>query len=186
LPVTLSIQGCMAVGKTTAVNYLKKHASYVHVSYENNSAVIQTIKTRHLNKNIFDDYVEIQKLWIQNEIVRWEEAQTHRCSVMDFGAEEIEFYTWNYPKSIGVDWNIGLALHKELEQLKHCMPNRILFLEASEDTLQKRKEKDTSRSRTFFEYYIKNMMPLKEAWCTAHWNADRLNVESAFQKGNRL
>ena len=105
---------------------------------------------------------------------------------MDFGAEEIEFYTWNYPKSIGVDWNIGLALHKELEQLKHCMPNRILFLEASEDTLQKRKEKDTSRSRTFFEYYIKNMMPLKEAWCTAHWNADRLNVESAFQKGNRL
>jgi ribonucleotide reductase beta subunit family protein with ferritin-like domain len=31
---------------------------------------------------------------------------------MDFGAEEIEFYTINYPKIIGVDWDIEKALKR--------------------------------------------------------------------------
>lgn len=26
------------------------------------------------------------------------------CTVMDFGAEEIELFTLNYPKSMGLDW----------------------------------------------------------------------------------
>ena len=30
----LSLQGCMAVGKTTAVRYLQENAPYVHISYE--------------------------------------------------------------------------------------------------------------------------------------------------------
>ena len=30
----LSLQGCMAVGKTSAADYLKEHAPYLHVQYE--------------------------------------------------------------------------------------------------------------------------------------------------------
>lgn len=45
---------------------------------------------------------------------------------MDFGAEEIEFYTLNYPITIGQDWEIENALHKELELVRKCMPTRIL------------------------------------------------------------
>lgn len=47
---------------------------------------------------------------------------------LDFGAEEIEFYTLNYPKTIGQEWEIENALQKELEQVRKCMPTRILFL----------------------------------------------------------
>ena len=51
---------------------------------------------------------------------------------MDFGAEEIVFYTLNYPRSMGWDWEVEIPLQKELEQVKGCLPHRILFLDASE------------------------------------------------------
>ena len=47
----LSLQGCMAVGKTTAVRYLQEHAPDIHISYEDNSDVIAEIKRRNLDKN---------------------------------------------------------------------------------------------------------------------------------------
>lgn len=57
--MVLSLQGCMAVGKTTALNCLRENASYVNVSYEENSEVVQTIRDRKLDKNKFEDYLEI-------------------------------------------------------------------------------------------------------------------------------
>lgn len=100
----LSLQGCMAVGKTTAVNYLLQNAPYIHISYEVNRDIIDEVKHRQLDKNKYDDYLEIPKMWLNKEVVRWHKAIKFPCSVMDFGAEEIEFYTLNYPKSIGVEW----------------------------------------------------------------------------------
>ena len=123
----LSLQGCMAVGKTTAVRYLQEHAPYIHVSYEINTDVVEEIKRRGLDKNKFEDYVEIQKLWLNKEIIRWEKAKNYPCSIMDFGAEEIEFYTLNYPKTIGEDWDVETALKDELQAVRNCMPQSILF-----------------------------------------------------------
>ena len=129
----LSLQGCMAVEKTTAVSYLKKHAPYVNISYEENASVIRQIKSRGLDKNEYGDYLEIQKLWIENEVLRFQKASPFPCTVMDFGAEEIEFYTLNYPKTIGKSWDVNHALQDELARLRACMPARILFLDASEE-----------------------------------------------------
>ena len=56
----LSLQGCMAVGKTTAVTYLKENAPYVNISYEINSDIIQQVKDRKLDKNKYEDYLEIK------------------------------------------------------------------------------------------------------------------------------
>lgn len=39
---------------------------------------------------------------------RNEKAQLWECTMMDFGAEEIEFYTLNYPKTIGADWDVDI------------------------------------------------------------------------------
>ena len=181
MPIILSLQGCMAVGKTAAVNYIKENAPYVNVSYENNTDIIEQIKSKHLNKNVFEDYIEIQKLWIQKEIIRWEKAQKHTCSIMDFGAEEIEFYTLNYPKAAGVSWNAYDKLHDELEALKKCMPDRILFLNASENTLRTHKENDKTRSRNFFEYHLKYLLPLKKEWFLKKKNVDVLNVDNLSQ-----
>lgn len=176
--MVLSLQGCMAVGKTTAVRYLREHAPYVHISYEDNADVIEAVRRRALDKNRYEDYLEIQKLWLMKEVRRWEKARAYGCTVMDFGAEEIEFYTLHYPKSIGKDWEVEQALQKELAAVRDCMPERILYLRASEETLRRRKEGDATRSRTFFEHHLTHMLPLKEAWFLQKENVDVLDVDA--------
>lgn len=176
--VILSLQGCMAVGKTTAVNYLQANAPYVNISYEINSDVVDEVKQRKLDKNIYEDYLEIQKLWLNKEVVRYNKAKEFSCSIMDFGAEEIEFYTLNYPITIGQDWEIENELHKELELVRKCMPTRILFLDASNEVLRKHKENDSTRSRNFFEHHLEYLLPLKRKWFIGKDNVDVLNVDN--------
>lgn len=174
----LSLQGCMAVGKTTAVRYLQEKAPYVHISYEINTDIIDEVKQRQLDKNKYEDYLEIQKLWLDKEVVRCNKAKEFPCSIMDFGAEEIEFYTLNYPITIGQKWEIENALKKELEQVRKCMPTRILFLDASNEVLRKHKENDNTRSRNFFEHHLKHLLPLKRQWFIGKENVDVLNVDN--------
>ena len=173
----LSLQGCMAVGKTTAVRYLQTNAPYINISYEINTDIVEEVKRRNLYKNVYEDYLEIQKLWLKKEVLRYEKAKQYPCSVMDFGAEEIEFYTLNYPKSIGVDWEIENALKKELDEVRQCMPDRILFLDASDDVLRSHKQNDPTRSRNFFEHHLTHMMPLKRQWFLGRENVDLLMVD---------
>lgn len=96
---------------------------------------------------------------------------------MDFGAEEIEFYTLNYPKTIGVDWEIEQPLKPELDAVRKCMPDRILFLNASEETLRRNKQNDSTRSRNFFDHYLQNFLPLKKAWFLGRPDVDVLDVD---------
>ena len=173
----LSLQGCMAVGKTTAVRYLQENAPYINISYEDIGDVVAEIKRRGLNKNVYEDYLEIQKLWLKNEVVRYAKASEHKCSIMDFGAEEIEFYTINYPKSIGADWEVENALKKELDEVRSCMPDRILFMDASDEVLRAHKQNDTTRSRNSFEHHLTHMMPLKRQWFLGKDNVDLLMVD---------
>ena len=178
----LSLQGCMAVGKTTAVRYLQENAPYVNISYEINTDVVEEVKGRKLDKNVYADYLEIQKSWLNKEVVRYNKAKDFKCSIMDFGAEEIEFYTLNYPKTIGKDWDVENALKKELEEVRKCMPTRILFLDASNEVLLKHKENDTTRSRNFFDHHIKYLLPLKRNWFIGKENVDVLNVDNLTAK----
>lgn len=175
--MVLSLQGCMAVGKTTAARYLQEYAPYLHISYESNGEVIKEVKKRKLNKNVYEDYLEIQRLWLRNEVVRYEEAIKYPCSVMDLGAEEIIFYTINYPKSIGAGWEVENALRSELDAARKCLPERILFMDASDEVLQARKDGDATRSREFFEYYLQKMMPLKREWFLGKENVDVLRID---------
>lgn len=173
----LSLQGCMAVGKTTAVRYLQENVPYIHISYEDTRAVIEEVRKRKLNKTNYADYLEIQKLWLDNEVVRYQKAIRYPCSIMDFGAEEIEFYTLSYPKSIGTDWEVENALKAELEAVRACLPDRILFLDASEKVLRQHKENDETRSRQFFEQYLETLLPLKRQWFAQKENVDYLLVD---------
>lgn len=178
----LSLQGCMAVGKTTAVKYLQENAPYINISYETNTDIVEEVKRRQLNKNRFEDYIEIQKLWLNKEVVRWGKAKDFPCSVMDFGAEEIEFYTLNYPKTIGENWDVESALKKELEAVRKCMPTRILFLDASDETLKQHKKNDLTRTRNFFEHHLKYLLPLKREWFYEKENVDILMIDGLNKK----
>lgn len=182
MSMVLSLQGCMAVGKTTALQYIQRHVPYVNVSFESNRHIVELVKARNLDKNVFEDYIEIQKLWIQNEITRWENAQKYDCTIMDFGAEEIEFYTFAYPQTIGANWDVEAGLHEELVKLRKCLPDRILYLDASEETLRKHKENDTKSTRKSFDYYIKNMLPLKRKWFIEKDNVDVMNIDGMDRK----
>ena len=175
--MVLSLQGCMAVGKTTALRLLETRAPELCVSYEDNAAVIAEVRRRGLNKSRFEDYVAIQRLWLQNELDRYERVKDAPCTVMDFGAEEIEFYTLCYPASIGQSWPVADALEHELAAVQRCMPEKILFLDASEDTLRRRRDGDATRSRTFFEHHLTHLMPLKRAWFAQKPNVDWLNTD---------
>lgn len=184
----LSLQGCMAVGKTTAVRYIQEKAPYINISYEDNTDIIEEIRCRNLDKNRYEDYLEIQKLWLRKEVLRYEKAAKYPCSIMDFGAEEIEFYTLNYPKSIGEDWEVENALNKELTEVRSCMPNRILFLDASDDVLRSHKQHDDTRTRNFFEHHLQHLMPLKREWFLNKENVDWLMVDdlSAEEMGQKV
>lgn len=176
--MVLSLQGCMAAGKTTALKYLRENAPYVNVSYEENSEVVQAIRNRILEKNKYEDHLESQRLWLDNDVRRFERVEDLPCTVMDFGVEEIEFHTINYPKAIGKDWDIENALKDELIGVRKCMPARILFLDASDDTLRQRKQSDPNRARSSFEYYLKHLMPLKRTWFSKMSNVDYLLVNN--------
>ena len=184
----LSLQGCMAVGKTTVVNRLRDNAPWVHISYEENADVIRRVKESGLDKNRYEDYLQIQRLWIENEVSRYRSAAGYPCTVMDFGAEEIEFYTLHYPQSIGQVWEIENALKDELAELRRCLPSRILFLDASEETLRARRAHDPVRTRPFFEHHLQRLMPLKREWFARKDNVDWLCVDelSPQEVGERV
>ena len=180
--MVLSLQGCMASGKTTAIKYIQKNVPYVNISYEVNDDIIKQIIARNLNKNNFEDYIAIQKLWIAKEIQRFNSAKEFDCTIMDFGAEEIEFYTLHYPKTIGEIWDVEENLKEELKELRSVMPDRILFFEATEETLKKRKENDTTRSRTFFNHHLEYLLPIKNEWFRSRPNVDIMNVDELSPK----
>ena len=174
--IVLSLQGGMAVGKTTAARYLARHAPDLHVCLEDNRAVIGQLQRLGLDKTRCDDYIRIQRLWLQHEVDRWQQAQPWPCTVMDFGAEEIEFYTLHYPRTIGQDWDVECPLARELTAVRRCMPRRILFLDAPDPVLRRRKEGDAARDRGFFEHYLQELLPLKRAWFAQKDNVDVLQT----------
>lgn len=57
--------------------------------------------------------------------------------MVDFGSGEIGFYPLNYPKAIGVDWDVAKII-----SFKKFPPKRILYLSATNETLLERKAGD--------------------------------------------
>ena len=175
-PLVLALQGSMAVGKTSAARWLAAHDPALHVCLEDNTAVLAEVRRRGLDKTRLPDYLAIQRLWIGQEVRRWQAAQAYPCTVLDFGAEEIEFYTLHYPRTIGRDWPVEELLAPELAALRQCMPRRILFLDAPDPVLRRRKEGDAARDRGFFEHSLTALLPLKRAWFAQKDNVDVLDT----------
>ncbi len=188
MALILALEGCMAAGKTSAAGFVAQSAPEVHVSYERTAETVERVRARGLDKRVFADYVEIQKLWIQNEIDRYERARAYPVTLTDFGAAEIEFYTLCYPKSIGENWDVEGALQEDLRRLRECMPRRILFLRARDETLRARKTADGTRSRTFFEHHLQRLMPLKHEWFLQKETVDVMDVDgmTAMEEGRAV
>lgn len=178
MALVLSLQGGMAVGKTTAARWLAAHEPSVQVLEEDIAAPIAEVRRLGLDKHRFADYLAIQRLFIQHEIDRWQTAQSFACVATDLGAAETEFYTLHYPASIGQDWPVAQALAPELAALRRCRAQHTLFLDASPAVLRARKEADTTRDRGFFEHSLTRLLPAKRAWFAAQPGTEFLPTDT--------
>ncbi|MEQ9764279.1 hypothetical protein ABPS01_06350 [Streptococcus sp. ZJ151] len=160
----ISLQGSMAVGKTSVLKAITKRLPGVTISYEDVTGVITKIKQDQLDKDNYDDYQIIQGLWIDHEISRYEKVADKNLVLMDFGAEEIDFYTRFYPKACGKDWQLSPQLINKLNDLEPCLPDLVIYLDASDLELRQRKKRDKTRNRSFFEFQLENLLPIKRAW----------------------
>ena len=76
-----------------------------------------------------------------------------------------------------MDWEVEQALKPELDAVRACMPDRILFLNASEETLRRNKQNDSTRSRNFFDHHLRYFLPLKKAWFVGRPDVDVLDLD---------
>lgn len=150
----VSLQGGMAVGKTTLARNLEKKYKNIYVLYENPYPIVQKRKELNLDIRKKEGFVHNQRLFIQAEIERFKTLPGGSV-LLDRGPEDIEFYTLHFPKTIGENWDIEIELNQELQELRNCRSNLILYLNAPAEILRERKEKDETRSRNSFEEQLK-------------------------------
>lgn len=175
--MVLSLQGCMAVGKTCTAAYLQRLMPDITVYYEDTAQLIRQIREQELDPERYEDFLEIQRRWIAYQTERYRQAARHHQAIIDFGPEEAEFHTLFYPRTINRQWPVEGSLAPELARLRRCMPDRILFLEASDQTLRQRKQQDATRRRGSFEQYLTQFMPLKRQWFAQKTNVDYLPTD---------
>lgn len=144
----------MAGGKTTLTKRLEKQIDNVYFTYENPYPLVKQRDSKKLDIHTKEGFIENQRLFIEAEIKRYNNLPKGKV-IFDRGPEDIEFYTIHFPIANGFDWDIESLLKDELEALRKCRSDLILYLDASEETLLLRKQSDQNRRRNSFEKNIK-------------------------------
>lgn len=188
MSLVLSLQGCMAVGKTTAARYAQSRLPSFFVSYENPVPVFAEVTRRGLPQDTPEGFAACQRLFIAAEISRYAEAKRHRAVLLDLGAEEIEFYTLFYPSSLGFDWDMERLLKPELTALRQCRADHILYLDADTGILKARRDSDNDRRRGFFDHFINTMAANKRRFFETLPNVEFLDTTgmTAFETGEAV
>jgi deoxyadenosine/deoxycytidine kinase len=163
LKTVVSLQGFMAAGKTTLAKRLENKINEVTFSYENPIPIIEKRNKLNLDLNKEEDFIINQRLFIEAEIERFRNLPDDGKVISDRGPEDIEFFTLHYPLLIGQNWDVESQLKKELQELRRCRSDFILYLNASEKTLSDRRQGDHSRRRGSFEKFLK-MYYFEKEW----------------------
>lgn len=158
----LSIQGGMASGKTTLAQALEDAYPELHIYYENPYPIVQKRKELGLDIRTEDGFVENQRLFIQAELERFHHFPDGHI-ILDRGPEDLEFYTLHYPQVHGHDWDMEFRLKTELEALRRCRSDLILYLQAPEHLLRERRDADQTRTRQSFAQH-EPLWKLEQNW----------------------
>lgn len=134
----------------------------MHVYYENPYPIVQKRKELGLDIRTEDGFVENQRLFIQAEIERFRHFPDGHI-ILDRGPEDLEFYTLHYPQVHGHDWDIEFRLKAELEALRRCRSDLILYLRAPDYLLRERRDADQTRTRQSFEQH-QPLWALEKNW----------------------
>ncbi|PFW92820.1 ATP-binding protein [Bacillus pseudomycoides] len=173
----ISLQGPMASGKTTLARRLEKHG--FPILYENPYGIVEKRKNLNLDIYIKEGFITNQRMFIEAKIKEIQNARG-RIVIFDRGSEDIEFYTIDFPKLIGMDWDIENELKDELYKLRRCRSDAIFYLDVSKKILQERKKNDNTRRRSTFEKQLE-LAEIEKQWYkqfpVTYVNTDEATVE---------
>jgi deoxyadenosine/deoxycytidine kinase len=163
LKTVISLQGFMAAGKTTLARRLENKLKEVTFAYENPLPIFRKRKELKLDLKKEEDFIINQRLFLEAEIERFHSFPNHGKIILDRGPEDIEFFALHYPISIDQNWKIETRLKNELEELRKCRSNYIIYLDVNEKNLWDRRNGDQKQKRGSFEKLLK-MYPYEKEW----------------------
>lgn len=168
--ITFSLSGCKAVGKTTLINGLRQKMPDLIIR----EGFRQT-DTGYNMKNE-QEYYANEKWYIEREIKEYNMYKSLPFPVMLLrGPEDLEFYAFHYPKLNNFDWDIELNLKEELQALRRCRSDYILYLDADMETIFQRKVNDNKR-RLNMDDWLLNWQPYIEKYIKANTRTTVLNT----------
>ncbi len=152
--IKVCISGPMAVGKTTVIEKLLPHAKDSAALYEN---------AKHNNQLFNSMYSRVESLFGRdlkqmiyiNDVIERLSTLENPIVFVDKGIEDILFFwkrsiilEFETKKNCSLVWSITDAIQDSFSDL-------IFYLDAKDDTLLSRKDNDASRSRNFFDEYMR-------------------------------
>ncbi len=153
--IKISISGPMSVGKTTVIQRLLENNFGFSALFENSeycNRLFNSIYSRE--DSLFGR--DLKQMIYLNDIIERQSKIDTEVVLMDKGIEDILFF-----------WRRTIELHFPLDNEKsvfwtisellrnNFFSDLIFYLDASDITLYSRKAQDESRSRSFFDEYMK-------------------------------
>lgn len=151
----VSIQGCHGVGKSTLLRGMADLRPNLHLCDEGVKDLDARKCASSLRMDVETEFYEIQRWYINYEVQRFASFGDDDVVVLDRGPEEKEFYLFFYPRYIGKNWDVESRLAGPLERLRQCRSNRILYLTAAEESIERRVAGDTQQRPFFREWLLK-------------------------------
>lgn len=179
--VIFSLSGCKAVGKTTLINGLKKFFPEMIIREGFRPVDL------HFNLNEENEYYKNENFYIYREIDEYYRFRKSDKPVLLLrGPEDLEFYALNYPKIMGNNWDVEKGLKKELEDLRKCRSDYILYLDADLSTIMSRKNNDITKPRKNMDRWLNDWQPYLERYTksinyTTVLNTDQLSSEEVLE-----
>ena len=182
----IALEGSRAVGKTTLIENLRIRSPDLLIldGYKYESKKLNLLKENEFLKN--------QKIYIKQKIEQYRQLKnTAQTALVVRGVENIEFFTLHHPRVYGFNWDVEKYLRDELNELRNYQSDWILYLDASKETIMKRKNDDV-RKRKDMDFWVNNWVIEMKQWFSQYFytcfvNTDTLSKEEvALECLNRI
>lgn len=147
-----SLQGPHAVGKTTLFKNLIN--SYNDLSFGRlHFNKKDKVQIEGIVLSNYSDFRLNQECYFKQEQYRWHQLKEEVCEgiVLDRGPEDTICFSYTYPRFINANWNIDDLIPGFISKYIHQFSNKIIYLYATYEIIQKRMDSSVNRKRQVFE-----------------------------------
>lgn len=159
----IALEGARAVGKTTLLNNIRK--------VDNSIKVFHGYKYcgRNFELNSVEGFCANQMIYIRQKLEQYATVNDAETNLITRGTEDIIFYTLNYPRIMGYDWNVELRLDAWISRLKAKRSDVIIYLDAPAEIILERNDNDT-RNRSDLENWLTLWQDEMRHWFSSYDN----------------